>query len=119
MSCKNLAPELQAWVNNVEAIQAPTQVEEALKDPKWAAVMDEEMMALILKLMVLIIRKLFSPVAKMNTVRVLISLAPNLNCPLKQFDVKNAFLHGYLKEEVYMDFPSRYNAGGKTGVCRL
>ncbi|KAM1629760.1 hypothetical protein ACFX1S_017986 [Malus domestica] len=34
VSCSNLAPECQAWVNNVEAIQAPTLVEEALKDPK-------------------------------------------------------------------------------------
>ncbi|KAM2769841.1 hypothetical protein PS2_012538 [Malus domestica] len=46
VSCKNLAPERQAWVNNVEAIQAPTRVEETLKDPKWVAAMDEEMMAL-------------------------------------------------------------------------
>ncbi|CAL8156129.1 unnamed protein product [Prunus armeniaca] len=61
----------------------------------------------------------FSPVAKMNAVRVLISLAVNLNWPLKQFDVKNAFLHGYLEEEVYMDFPIGYSNGGKMGVCRL
>nr|XP_028948916.1 uncharacterized protein LOC114821153 [Malus domestica] len=61
----------------------------------------------------------FSPVAKMNTVRVLISLAENLNWPLKQFDVKNAFLHGHLEEEVYMDFPPGYSNGGKMGVCRL
>ncbi|KAB2621081.1 hypothetical protein D8674_037660 [Pyrus ussuriensis x Pyrus communis] len=44
--CSNLAPECQAWVNNIEAIQASTRVEEALKDPKWAVAMDEEMMAL-------------------------------------------------------------------------
>ncbi|KAB2628036.1 hypothetical protein D8674_032831 [Pyrus ussuriensis x Pyrus communis] len=61
----------------------------------------------------------FSPVAKMNTVRVLISLAANMNWPLKQFDVKNAFLHGNLEEEVYMDFPPGYSAGRSTGVCRL
>ncbi|CAL9020404.1 unnamed protein product [Prunus brigantina] len=61
----------------------------------------------------------FSPVAKMNTIRVLISLAANMDWPLKQFDVKNAFLHGNLEEEVYMDFPPGYSNGGNTGVCRL
>ncbi|CAL9009279.1 unnamed protein product [Prunus brigantina] len=47
----------------------------------------------------------FAPVAKINTVRILISLAANLDWPLHQFDVKNAFLHGDLEEEVYMDPP--------------
>jgi hypothetical protein len=41
----------------------------------------------------------------MNSIRVLLSIVANLNWPLHQFDVKNAFLHGDLKEEVYMEIP--------------
>lgn len=62
----------------------------------------------------------FSPVAKLNTVRVLLSLAANLDWPLHQFDVKNAFLHGDLEEEVYMDTPPGYMASSKAKVvCKL
>ncbi|KAL6315942.1 hypothetical protein AAG906_013776 [Vitis piasezkii] len=62
----------------------------------------------------------FAPVAKLNTVRVLLSLAANLDWSLHQLDVKNAFLNGDLEEEVYMDIPvglettSNFNK-----VCRL
>ena len=49
--------------------------------------------------------KKFSPVAKLNTIRVLLSLAANLDWPLQQLDVKNVFLNGDLEEEVYMDSP--------------
>ena len=38
----------------------------------------------------------FAPVAKMNSVCVLLSLAANEAWPLHQLDVKNAFLHGDL-----------------------
>ena len=59
----------------------------------------------------------FGPVTKMNSIRVLLSLAINLDWPLLQFDIKNAFLNGDL-EEVYMDLPLSFDADhGK--VCRL
>ena len=47
----------------------------------------------------------FASIAKLNTVRVLLSIASNLDWPLQQLDVKNAFLNGDLEEEVYMDSP--------------
>lgn len=59
----------------------------------------------------------FAPVAKINTIRILISIAANEDWPLKQFDVKNAFLNGVLEDEVYMDPPPGTDCGGK--VCKL
>ncbi|RVW63577.1 Retrovirus-related Pol polyprotein from transposon RE1 [Vitis vinifera] len=45
----------------------------------------------------------FAPVAKINTVRVLLSLAANLDWPLQQFDVKNAFcMASYLKKYIWI-----------------
>ena len=54
----------------------------------------------------------FSPVAKISSVRILISLAANLGWPLFQLDVKNAFLIGNLKEVVYMEQPPRFVSQG-------
>jgi len=44
----------------------------------------------------------FAPVAKLHTIRIVLSLAVNLEWELWQMDVKNAFLHGELEDEVYM-----------------
>ncbi|XP_071708490.1 uncharacterized protein [Rutidosis leptorrhynchoides] len=62
----------------------------------------------------------FSPVAKIDTIRVLFSIAANVDWPLHQFDVKNAFLHGELKEEVYMEAPPGFSGNfNDREVCRL
>jgi Reverse transcriptase (RNA-dependent DNA polymerase)/Integrase core domain len=62
----------------------------------------------------------FSPVAKLNTIRILLSLAANLDWPLHQFDVKNAFLNGDLEEEIYMEIPPGYShSGSQQMVCKL
>jgi hypothetical protein len=37
----------------------------------------------------------FSPVVKPPTVRLILSLATSLNWPLRQLDIKNAFLHAH------------------------
>ncbi|KFK23163.1 hypothetical protein AALP_AAs62075U000100 [Arabis alpina] len=47
----------------------------------------------------------FAPVAKLHTVRVVLSIATNLSWDIWQMDVKNAFLQGELEEEVYMTPP--------------
>ena len=60
----------------------------------------------------------FAPVAKMNSIRVLFSLAACFDWPLYQLDVKNAFLNGILEEEVYMRLPPGFETG-KNKVCKL
>ena len=58
--------------------------------------------------------------AKLNTIRVLLSLTANLDWQLHQFDVKNVFLHGDLEEEIYMDIPPGYSTNDEVKVvCKL
>ena len=62
----------------------------------------------------------FAPVAKLNTVRVLLSLAANQDWPLYQLDVKNAFLNGDLEDEVYMEIPPGFEIKANVNkVCKL
>ena len=69
-----------------------------------------------LKPTVLIIK--FAPFAKLNTIRVLLSLAINLDWTLQQIDVKKVFLNGDLEEEIYMDLPPGFDEERSNGkVC--
>ncbi|TYK15005.1 cysteine-rich RLK RECEPTOR-like protein kinase [Cucumis melo var. makuwa] len=62
----------------------------------------------------------FAPFAKINSIRISLSIAVNFDTPLYQFDVKNVFLNGELEEEVFMDLPPGFNVGlGIDKVCKL
>ena len=61
----------------------------------------------------------FSPITRMNSIKILFSIAVNLPWLLFQLDVKSAFLYVDLQEEMYMEQPPGYVAQGETKVCRL
>lgn len=55
----------------------------------------------------------FSPVARFETIRIVLALAVQLKWKVYQFDVKSAFLNGDLEEEVYVTQPDGYVEKGK------
>ena len=60
----------------------------------------------------------FAPVAKTTTVRTILAIAASQSWRLHQMDVKNAFLHGDLQEEIYMKLPSGMTTSSPHDVCK-
>ena len=50
----------------------------------------------------------FAPVARLESIRILLAIASHLNFNLYQMDVKSAFLYGMLQEEVYVEQPKGF-----------
>jgi hypothetical protein len=46
--------------------------------------------------------EIFSPLVKITSIRVLMSLAATFNLEIEHMDVKTTFLHGDMEEEIYM-----------------
>lgn len=64
--------------------------------------------------------EVFAPVARWDTTRVILALAAQKGLKICQLDVKSAFLHGELSEEVYVDQPEGYEKKGReTEVYKL
>nr|MCH9869688.1 hypothetical protein [Serratia marcescens] len=64
--------------------------------------------------------EIFSPVVKMSSIRIALALVASLGLHMEQMDVKTAFLHGDLEEDIYMEQPEGYEVKGKEKlVCKL
>ena len=47
--------------------------------------------------------EIFSPVMKMTSIHIVLGLAASIDLEVEQMDVKTAFIHGDLEEEIYME----------------
>lgn len=64
--------------------------------------------------------EMFAPVARLDSLRLLLSLAATYDWEIHQIDIKSAYLNGLLDEEIYMEQPKGFEILGKENkVCRL
>ena len=64
--------------------------------------------------------EVFYPVVKHSSICILLALVAQFNMELVQMDVKTAFLHGDLEEEIYITQPDGFKVVGKENwVCKL
>ncbi|RVW41707.1 Retrovirus-related Pol polyprotein from transposon TNT 1-94 [Vitis vinifera] len=135
LSYHRLSSPYSAFVSAISSVSLPKSTHEALSHPGWRQAMVDEMAALhsngTWDLVVLpsgkstvgcrwVYAVKVGPDGQIASVRLLLSMAAMCSWPLYQLDIKNAFLHGDLAEEVYMEQPPGFVAQGESGlVCRL
>ncbi|CAJ2657582.1 unnamed protein product [Trifolium pratense] len=132
ISYSKLSSSFSAFTSKLSSVEIPKNVQVALEVPKWREAVLEEMKALeknkTWSVMTLPDGKKTVGCKWVFTVkynsdgsieRILLFVAANLDWPLHQLDVKNAFLNGDLEEEVYMDIPPGFEDRFGSNVCKL
>ncbi|GJZ96837.1 retrovirus-related pol polyprotein from transposon TNT 1-94 [Tanacetum coccineum] len=75
---------------------------QAMTEPSWIDAMQEEIHEFERQEEGIDFEESFSPVARIEAIRIFVANAANKNMTIFQMDVKTAFLNGELKEEVYV-----------------
>ncbi|KAG8483133.1 hypothetical protein CXB51_022087 [Gossypium anomalum] len=114
---------------DIDANQEPSNYSEAIScedSEKWMFAMQEEMESLhktkhgIFQVPGVDFTDVFSPVVKHSSIRALLGIVAMHDLELEQLDVKTAFLHGELEEDIYMQQPQGFTVSEKEDyVCLL
>nr|GEV63986.1 retrovirus-related Pol polyprotein from transposon TNT 1-94 [Tanacetum cinerariifolium] len=109
----------------------PKNVKKAMTDPTWIDSMQEELLQFKRLDSRLVVRgyrqeegidfeESFAPVARMEAIRIFLAYAAHKSFTVFQMDVKTAFLHGSLKEDVYVCQPEGFiDTDHPSHVCKL
>ncbi|GJV44341.1 putative nucleotidyltransferase, ribonuclease H [Tanacetum coccineum] len=106
---------IDAFLTSVE----PKNYKEALKESSWIETMQEELNEFERLEVRLVARgyhqeegtdfeESFTPVARLEAIRIFIAYAAHKNITVYQMDVKTTFLNGILREEVYVSQPDGF-----------
>ncbi|GKA80019.1 putative ribonuclease H-like domain-containing protein, partial [Tanacetum coccineum] len=123
----NLAPQTRRMIKNLEEHEKPKKVIHALKDPSWIEAIQEELFQFNLQEVWTLVDLLngkrdigytqeegidydevFSPVVRIEAVRIFLAYASFKDFVVYHMDVKNAFLYGKIEKEVYVCQPSGF-----------
>nr|GEU95830.1 putative ribonuclease H-like domain-containing protein [Tanacetum cinerariifolium] len=107
-----------------QIIEEPKMVHQALKDPSWIEAMQEELLQFKMQKVWILVdlpqgkraightqeegidyEEVFSPVARIEAIRLFLAYSSFKGFTVYQMDVKSAFLYGTIKEEVYVCQP--------------
>nr|GEW27244.1 hypothetical protein [Tanacetum cinerariifolium] len=112
----------EADFNNLESSipEEPKRVHQALKDPSWIEAMQKEILQVKMQKEQRLVAKghtheegidykeVFSPVARIEAIRLFLAYASFMGFMVYQIDVKSAFIYGTIEEEVYVCQPSGF-----------
>ncbi|GJX48644.1 retrovirus-related pol polyprotein from transposon TNT 1-94 [Tanacetum coccineum] len=91
-----------------QLIMKPRNVKEAITDPAWIDSMQEELLLFKRLDEGIDFEEYFAPIARMEAIKIFLAHVAHKSFIVFQMDVKTAFLHGSLKEDVYVCQPEGF-----------
>nr|GEV61580.1 DNA-directed DNA polymerase [Tanacetum cinerariifolium] len=100
-------PNLEDLSHDVDDVDEPKRVHQALKDPSWIEAMQEELLQFKMQKVWILVDLPYGKraIARIEAIRLFLAYASFMDFLVYQMDVKSAFLYGTIEEEVYVYQP--------------